>query len=79
MPMSPEFIGLVQNNDECSHKPTANGMYVVWVNDEHVKRYAKKMLLMFIDGKWGYPGSDANYRDVVYAWLGPLPALELRE
>lgn len=79
MPMSPEFIGMVLNNDACTLKPRVKGLYVAYVNDEFVTRYAKKIILFFDGDRWGYPGSDQNYRDSVYAWLGPLPAMELKE
>lgn len=58
--------------------PTSNGIYVAYIKDTD-SGYATKILLMWIGGKWGYPSSDQNYRGKVYAWVGPLPALILRE
>ena len=57
--------------------PTKNGMYVAFVNPKMSIHWAERMLLMFIDGKWGYRDSDQNYRQHVYGWIGPLPAMRL--
>jgi hypothetical protein len=54
-------------------------MYVAYVDPDMDVPYAKKLLLMWIDGQWGYPGSSANYRGPVYGYIGPLPAMRLEE
>jgi len=59
--------------------PASNGLYVAYINDEHVRTHAAKRLMMWFDGKWYYPGSDQSYRDHVYGWIGPLPAMELSD
>lgn len=60
-------------------KPPSDGLYVAYVNDEHVQRYAKKMLLSYEKAwdRWSYPDADARYRGHIYGWIGPLPALVL--
>ena len=65
--------------DGVCEKPRRSGMYVAWVNDEYIKNHTKRVLLMFIveEGRWSYPSSTVNYRDHVYAWLGPLPVIKL--
>lgn len=57
--------------------PIANGLYVAYVNPEVPVPFAEKRLLTFINGEWGYLGSDQKYRDHVYGYIGPLPALRL--
>lgn len=57
--------------------PPINGMYVAYVDPDMRIPFAKKMLLMWIDGQWGYPGSFAHYRGPVYGYIGPLPAMRL--
>ncbi len=60
-----------------SGNPRNIGLYVAYVDPELDIPYAKKTLLLWIDGKWGYPGSDQNYRGTVHGWIGPLPAFQL--
>lgn len=64
-----------QEND----KPVLTGMYVAYIDDEYIKNYAKKVLLMYMaeEDKWYYLGSDARFRGHVYVSYGPLPALKL--
>ena len=57
--------------------PTMSGLYVAYVNNDFVQNYAKRILLMCHEG-WFYPMSGQVYRDVVYGYIGPLPALELK-
>lgn len=57
--------------------PPIRGSYVAWVNGELPMKFASKILLFWEGRAWGYPLSDQPYRDVVYAWAGPLPAVEL--
>jgi hypothetical protein len=58
-------------------EPVDEGKYLCWVNPEADVPYATQKILMFIDGRWWHPGSDARYRDVVYGFAGPIPALKL--
>jgi hypothetical protein len=57
-------------------EPALKGLYVAYVDDEHVTRFAKRTFLMWM-GQWSYPGSDQNFRGHVYGWVGPLPAMAL--
>lgn len=59
-------------------KPTMSGLYVAYVNGDMGLKYAKRILLMYHDG-WFYPMSDQVYRDIVYGFIGPLPALPLKD
>lgn len=59
--------------------PTENGMYVAYALP--VDSSMEKILLMFIDGKWGYARSDqwyirSNqfYKGKIIGWIGPLPS-----
>lgn len=56
--------------------PQENGMYVAYVDSDlpHL-RFAARKLLMYVNGKWSYPGSSINFRGEIYGWIGPLPAL----
>lgn len=58
-------------------EPSENGKYLCWVNPDFDIPYTKHMLLMWMDGKWYYVGSDCEYRDVVYAYAGTIPSLKL--
>ncbi len=70
----------VQALGMCDGLPKSDGMYVAYVNSKMKGLpYADKKLLMFFGGNWGYPGSAENYRDVVYGYIGPLPALMLED
>jgi hypothetical protein len=64
---------------EILDQPTENGLYVAYVNPEWSIQFAKRMLLMYMDGQWSYPLSAENYRDVVYGCIGPLPSLRFEE
>lgn len=57
--------------------PAEAGKYVCWVNPDINIPYAKQIFLMWMDEKWWYTGSDAQYRDVVYGFAGPIPSLRL--
>jgi hypothetical protein len=59
--------------------PEEPGLYVAYVRSGFTTSYAEKMLLMNIDGRWGYPSSDQNYRGEVLGWIGPLPAMRINE
>ncbi len=52
---------------------TKVGNYVCYVDHDFLYKYPDKIILMWIGEKWGYGGSDQNYRGKVYGWVGPLP------
>jgi len=60
-------------------KPEKSGMYVVYHDEGHGIPFAAKELLMWIDGRWGYPSSDQFFRPVekIVGYIGPIPALRL--
>ncbi len=58
-------------------QPNDPGMYVCYVNPTEDIPYARKLLLMWIDGNWYYLGSSEKFRDVVYGCFGPLPSMQL--
>jgi hypothetical protein len=51
--------------------PTERGVYACRVPHELPGLY-KDEFLSWINGKWGYLGSDQNYRGEVIGWIGPL-------
>lgn len=57
--------------------PDSPGLYVVYTDSPLGLTFTVRKLLMWADGKWGYPSSDQNYRGPVYAYLGPLPIMVL--
>jgi hypothetical protein len=60
--------------------PPRPGSYVAYVNDDVAPKLAvaaRKMLLHWQDNRWWYPMSTQAYRDHVYGWVGPLPAMPL--
>jgi hypothetical protein len=59
--------------------PTLNGLYVAYTNYDYDSITAKRELLVCIDGKWGYPQSDQNYRGHVYGFIGPIPIMRLED
>ena len=56
--------------------PERNGLYVAYVNDG-VPTFAAKQLLIWDNGEWWLPPGTIKYRDHVYGWVGPLPAMKL--
>ncbi|WOB06516.1 hypothetical protein [Piscinibacter gummiphilus] len=56
-----------------SGKPTKTGVYAVRVDDPMGSGLMKDMFLMWIEGRWGYLGSDQFFRGAVHGWIGPLP------
>lgn len=56
--------------------PKEMGVYVAYINGP-VMRYAERKLLFWDNNGWLYLGSDQRYRDTVYGWIGPLPAMPL--
>lgn len=59
--------------------PTENGTYVAYIRHEFVAKYSDKLLLMWINGKWGHRMSDQWYRGEVLGWVGPLPAATISQ
>jgi len=59
--------------------PPERGTYVAYVNDEGLVRFAGRKMLNWDGQKWSYPMSDQRYRDHVYGWIGPLPAMRLED
>lgn len=59
--------------------PVKNGQYLCWVNPDFDIPFAKIIQLMWIDGRWSYPNSAERYRDHIYQFAGPLPALRLEK
>ena len=57
--------------------PVVDGLYVAYVDPDLDIPYAQKIFLMWMNNRWGYPGSDQKYRGNVYGWLGPIPAMKL--
>lgn len=53
-------------------KPTERGVYAVRVPHDTIPDMLMDKFLIWFDGKWGYLGSDMNYRGKVLGWLGPL-------
>lgn len=51
--------------------PSKVGVYACRV-DGDLPGLKKDIFLMWIEGKWGYLGSDQNYRGKVHGWIGPL-------
>ena len=58
--------------------PTEPGLYVAYINGKFPNT-AEKKLLLYANGVWIYPGSPEKYREQVYGWIGPLPALFLQD
>lgn len=56
--------------------PPAKGLYVAYVDGDYPVA-ASRMLLLWTGQQWEYQLSDQRYRGIVYAWVGPLPYLEL--
>lgn len=56
--------------------PSDSGLYVVYTDPEVKIPWAKRLLLMWYDGVWSYPGSDQKFRGNVYGCLR-VPAMEL--
>lgn len=52
--------------------PVVTGVYACRVPDDEICGYFDDLFLMWLDGKWGYLGSDQKYRGEVVGWIGPL-------
>ena len=60
-----------------SGAPTKLGVYAVRVASDVLPLPFLRDEFMYWDGKrWGWCGSDQNYRGVVYGWVGPLRRLK---
>ena len=55
-----------------SDDPTESGVYACRVPSDHCPGLYTDIFLMWMDGKWGYLGSDQRYRGHVAGWVGPL-------
>jgi len=53
-------------------EPVEEGLYVTFV-DALIEKNTQRILLLYVQGLWGYPGSDQLYRGKIYGWIGPLP------
>lgn len=58
-------------------KPKCPGLYVAYIDSLYNIPFASKVLLVWDGNVWGYPSSPENYRDEVYGFIGPLPAMRL--
>ena len=54
-----------------------DGVYLCYVNHEHVKTTAERVLLMKYNDEFYYRYSDQRYRDHVYGGYGPVPTMKL--
>jgi hypothetical protein len=70
--MSVTFIDAEQNGD-----PLLNGKYICWINPDFDVPAATHIILTWMFGQWSYPGSDSQYRGVIYGYAGPIPTLKL--
>lgn len=52
--------------------PTERGVYACRVPHDTIPDMLMDKFFIWIDGKWGYLGSDMNYRGRVLGWCGPL-------
>lgn len=57
--------------------PTETGVYACRVPCDHpaAAGFCEDRFLMWINDRWGYLGSDQNYRGQVVGWIGPLERL----
>lgn len=65
--LSGDVISYVTEGD-----PTRVGVYACRVPDDVIPGFYKDKFLMWMHGKWSYPGSDQKYRGEVTGWIGPL-------
>jgi hypothetical protein len=56
-------------------EPTDTGMYACRIPLALDGHLCKDVFLMWVNGRWWYPSSDASYRGEVLGWLGPLERL----
>jgi hypothetical protein len=60
-------------------KPTVAGVYVAYVNGRPAMTYAERTFLYWDGLRWSYLSSDVSYRDHVYGFVGPLPAMPITD
>ena len=63
--------------DDTALSSAPDGMYLCYVDHDHLPNVADKILLMLINGSFSYRGSDVNYRGHIYGAYGPVPAMRL--
>ena len=56
--------------------PDQNGCYVVY--EDVYAPYARKVFLTFYNGKWGYTGSDQQFRGTIIGYIGPMPSPKIK-
>jgi hypothetical protein len=54
-------------------EPKQQGTYIAYVEMNEGFPYPEKQMLMWVNGRWGYPSSDQYFRKKVFGWIGPLP------
>lgn len=64
---------------EILDEPGETGLYVAYVDSDMARVSAERKLLFWLNGKWGYPMSDQNFRGHVYGCIGPLPIMRLED
>lgn len=74
-PSPPIESNIVEVLDE----PSEDGLYVIYINDDYVTKYALRKLMLRFNNRWCYPGSDQYYRGHVYGCIGPLPILKFED
>jgi hypothetical protein len=68
-PADESDVAVVQYNAE---DPVLTGVYACRVPSDRLPGLHEDKFLMWMDGRWSYPGSDQNYRGDVDGWIGPL-------
>lgn len=63
----------------CAGDPLIDGLYICYLDNALIHTYADRKMLMWFQGKWGYPMSSQNYRGHVYGWIGPLPVMKFED
>lgn len=58
--------------------PSERGIYACRVEGDY-RNLLKDIFLIWLDGKWGYLGSDQNFRAKVYGWIGPLKRTKMTD
>jgi hypothetical protein len=64
----PDVAVVEYNTDD----PIRTGVYACRVPSDRLPGLHEDKFLMWMDGRWSYPGSDQNYRGDVDGWVGPL-------
>lgn len=71
--------GLHLTTTEDGAHPAQVGLYVIYTNGPMTTRWAERKLMSWAGENWYHPLSDQRFRDHVYAFIGPLPALPLED